>query len=340
MRRVSKKGKGSCGGEGSSILFLGSTHKSFSFFHILYIGSTLSMILIWRYTIGLEHWRSMEERRRRMQPRWCHLLQSTMIVQQHLNHLYEIKIPSTINNHHHSTGYSKVSIKAYYHNHHQPADLLLIYFNHNYRSPMMTCSMILVTVINGTGRLIMLLLHPHLSLAYRIQQGRLTKDPHFVLKYTLPMLENRMRITIVLDSIHHLMQPISTHWKRMQYKLGIANDLLMPSTENGFLNKTLVYTSQHLICCGESSLVFPLPLLLLFTNMAQPLKRQLTLALLKPDICADSSLPPKIFDAINANNMKILKQRQVLWTQEQAGAFYAEHKGKFFYERLCGYMTR
>lgn len=74
--------------------------------------------------------------------------------------------------------------------------------------------------------------------------------------------------------------------------------------------------------------------------MAQPLKRQLTLALLKPDICADSSLPPKIFDAINANNMKILKQRQVLWTQEQAGAFYAEHKGKFFYERLCGYMTR
>lgn len=258
MRRVSKKGKGSCGGEGSSILFLGSTHKSFSFFHILYIGSTLSMILIWRYTIGLEHWRSMEERRRRIQPRWCHLLQSTMIVQQHLNHLYEIKIPSTINNHHHSTGYSRVSTKAYYHNHHQPADLPLIYFNHNYRSPMMTCSTILVTVINGTGHLIMLLLHPHLSLAYRIQQGRLTKDPHFVLKYTLPM-ENRMRITIALDSIHHLMQPISTHWKRMQYRLGIANDLLMPSIEIGFLNKTLVYTSQNLYLLRRILSCFPSP---------------------------------------------------------------------------------
>ncbi|KAI7874595.1 nucleoside diphosphate kinase [Lichtheimia hyalospora FSU 10163] len=73
--------------------------------------------------------------------------------------------------------------------------------------------------------------------------------------------------------------------------------------------------------------------------MAQPLKRQLTLALLKPDICADASLQPKILNAIHANNMKVLKQRQVLWTQEQAGAFYAEHKGKFFYERLCGYMT-
>ncbi|KAI9317276.1 nucleoside diphosphate kinase [Dichotomocladium elegans] len=73
--------------------------------------------------------------------------------------------------------------------------------------------------------------------------------------------------------------------------------------------------------------------------MAHAIKRQLTLALLKPDICADASLPPKIYDAIRAKNMTILKRQQMLWTQEDAGAFYAEHKGKFFYERLCGYMT-
>lgn len=80
---------------------------------------------------------------------------------------------------------------------------------------------------------------------------------------------------------------------------------------------------------------------------ASPLKRsltgrnvQLTLALLKPDICAKPDLPPRIYEAIKSNNLDIVTKRNVLWTLEEAGQFYAEHKGKFFYERLCGYMTR
>ncbi|KAL1928861.1 hypothetical protein VTP01DRAFT_2647 [Rhizomucor pusillus] len=79
---------------------------------------------------------------------------------------------------------------------------------------------------------------------------------------------------------------------------------------------------------------------------ASPLKRsltgrnvQLTLALLKPDICAKPDLPPRIYEAIKSNNLDIVTKRNVLWTLEEAGQFYAEHKGKFFYERLCGYMT-
>ncbi|KAI9305222.1 nucleoside diphosphate kinase [Cunninghamella echinulata] len=66
---------------------------------------------------------------------------------------------------------------------------------------------------------------------------------------------------------------------------------------------------------------------------------QLTLALLKPDICADVSLIPKIQTAMANHHLDIIQQREVLWTEQQAGEFYAEHKGKFFYERLCGYMT-
>ncbi|CAO3640138.1 unnamed protein product [Mucor fragilis] len=68
-------------------------------------------------------------------------------------------------------------------------------------------------------------------------------------------------------------------------------------------------------------------------------KPQITLALLKPDICANAALPPKIRKAIQAKNLEIVQERDVLWTEQQAGEFYAEHKGKFFYHRLCGYMT-
>lgn len=87
---------------------------------------------------------------------------------------------------------------------------------------------------------------------------------------------------------------------------------------------------------------------LLFTNitMTTPIKQilkqkpqQITLALLKPDICANAALPPKIRQAIANKELQIVKERDVLWTEKEAGDFYAEHKGKFFYHRLCGYMT-
>lgn len=68
--------------------------------------------------------------------------------------------------------------------------------------------------------------------------------------------------------------------------------------------------------------------------------QQLTLALLKPDICANPLLPPKIIDTIKARNLNVLQQKPVLWSQADAEAFYGEHRGKFFFERLCGYMTR
>jgi nucleoside-diphosphate kinase len=69
-------------------------------------------------------------------------------------------------------------------------------------------------------------------------------------------------------------------------------------------------------------------------------KHQVTLALLKPDICANAELAPKIKQAISKNGLTIIKEKDIIWTQEQAGQFYSEHEGKFFYHRLCGYMTR
>ncbi|KAI9472105.1 MAG: non-metastatic cells 6, protein expressed in [Benjaminiella poitrasii] len=68
-------------------------------------------------------------------------------------------------------------------------------------------------------------------------------------------------------------------------------------------------------------------------------KPQITLALLKPDICANPGLIPKIRQAIVANHLEIVQERPVLWSLAEAQAFYKEHEQKFFYERLCGYMT-
>ncbi|ORZ15495.1 nucleoside diphosphate kinase [Lobosporangium transversale] len=66
---------------------------------------------------------------------------------------------------------------------------------------------------------------------------------------------------------------------------------------------------------------------------------QLTLALLKPDLAANSAHVGKVFAHIQQNEFKVLAHKHLLWSKSQAEAFYGEHRGKFFFERLCGYMT-
>ncbi|ORX47240.1 nucleoside diphosphate kinase [Hesseltinella vesiculosa] len=73
--------------------------------------------------------------------------------------------------------------------------------------------------------------------------------------------------------------------------------------------------------------------------MAQAMQRQWTLALLKPDICANAAIIPKIQQAMQHHHLDIVHYQDVLWSLDDAERFYAEHKGKFFYQRLCGYMT-
>jgi len=67
---------------------------------------------------------------------------------------------------------------------------------------------------------------------------------------------------------------------------------------------------------------------------------QLTLALLKPDLTANSIKTTKVFSHIRQNEFNIVAQKKLLWSKSDAEAFYGEHREKFFFERLCGYMTR
>jgi nucleoside-diphosphate kinase len=65
-----------------------------------------------------------------------------------------------------------------------------------------------------------------------------------------------------------------------------------------------------------------------------------TLALLKPDICASKSLIAEALTIIHANEFKIIKEKTVMWSYHDAELFYADHKGKFFFHRLCDTMSR
>lgn len=65
-------------------------------------------------------------------------------------------------------------------------------------------------------------------------------------------------------------------------------------------------------------------------------KRSRTLALIKPDAYAHIG---KIVDAICQNGFSINRMKMLRWTTEQAQGFYAEHKGKGFFNDLVAFMT-
>ncbi|KAJ2555401.1 hypothetical protein EV175_002276 [Coemansia sp. RSA 1933] len=69
--------------------------------------------------------------------------------------------------------------------------------------------------------------------------------------------------------------------------------------------------------------------------------QQVTLALLKPDLLANPEFVKSIVTEISSNRhgISILRRKTVFWSQEQARLFYAEHRGRFFYDRLVRYMT-
>lgn len=63
-----------------------------------------------------------------------------------------------------------------------------------------------------------------------------------------------------------------------------------------------------------------------------------TLSIIKPDATARN-----ITGAINASiekaGLRIIAQKRIRWTLEQAQQFYAEHKGRPFFDELCAFMT-
>ncbi|OGU31132.1 MAG: nucleoside-diphosphate kinase [Ignavibacteria bacterium GWA2_55_11] len=63
-----------------------------------------------------------------------------------------------------------------------------------------------------------------------------------------------------------------------------------------------------------------------------------TLAILKPD-CVRKGLQGEVIARIQKAGFKVLGMKQIRLSKETAGAFYAVHKGRPFYDGLVEFMT-
>ena len=63
-----------------------------------------------------------------------------------------------------------------------------------------------------------------------------------------------------------------------------------------------------------------------------------TLAILKPD-CVGKNLQGEVLSRIQKAGFKLLGMKQIRLTKEAAGAFYAVHKGRPFYDGLVEFMS-
>lgn len=63
-----------------------------------------------------------------------------------------------------------------------------------------------------------------------------------------------------------------------------------------------------------------------------------TLAILKPD-CVRKKLQGEVLSRIQKAGFKVLGLKQMRLTEETAGAFYAVHKGRPFYDGLVEFMS-
>jgi nucleoside-diphosphate kinase len=63
-----------------------------------------------------------------------------------------------------------------------------------------------------------------------------------------------------------------------------------------------------------------------------------TLAILKPD-CVRKNLQGEVLAKIQKAGFKVLGLKMVRLTKETAGAFYAVHKGRPFYDELVAFMS-
>jgi nucleoside-diphosphate kinase len=74
----------------------------------------------------------------------------------------------------------------------------------------------------------------------------------------------------------------------------------------------------------------------LFTRQRFEDKKQRSFAMIKPDAYTSTG---KIIDAIYQNGFVISKLKMSRFIPSTAGDFYAEHKGKSFYNDLTTFMT-
>ena len=65
---------------------------------------------------------------------------------------------------------------------------------------------------------------------------------------------------------------------------------------------------------------------------------QRTLSIIKPDAVAKNVIG-EIISRFDKNNLKIIAAKLITLSVSDAGGFYAEHKGKPFYDDLIEFMT-
>ena len=63
-----------------------------------------------------------------------------------------------------------------------------------------------------------------------------------------------------------------------------------------------------------------------------------TLSIIKPDAVAKNIIG-EIISRFETNNLKIVAAKLITLSDSEAGGFYAEHKGKPFYDDLIAFMT-
>ena len=66
--------------------------------------------------------------------------------------------------------------------------------------------------------------------------------------------------------------------------------------------------------------------------------KQQTLSIIKPD-AVERNLTDNIKEILIKNNLKILKEKKIQITKDEAAEFYKVHQTKPFYDRLCDYLS-
>ena len=66
--------------------------------------------------------------------------------------------------------------------------------------------------------------------------------------------------------------------------------------------------------------------------------KEKTLSIIKPD-AVERNLDSKIKLFFEENNLKILKNKKIKISKEEAYEFYKVHQTKPFYEDLCNYLS-
>tara|TARA_A100001015_G_scaffold293029_1_gene369102 strand:+ start:1011 stop:1415 length:405 start_codon:yes stop_codon:yes gene_type:complete len=65
---------------------------------------------------------------------------------------------------------------------------------------------------------------------------------------------------------------------------------------------------------------------------------QQTLSIIKPD-AVERNLAENIKDLFEKNKLKIVKEKKIQVSKDEAAEFYKVHQTKPFYDRLCNYLS-